>query len=96
MVLPPLEYDHPDDGGVWILRGNAEQILRMCPKPKIPGNVILGCAVLKGGDCYIVIANDDVIKKTGLSYRLVLRHEQHCVGWPNDHAGACLATDNDW
>jgi hypothetical protein len=32
MVLPPLEYNHPDDGGVWILRGNAEQILRMCPK----------------------------------------------------------------
>jgi hypothetical protein len=92
-VLPPVEYDRPYNGDVWILRADPEQMRRMCPPPKIVGNLILGCAKIKEG----AIAEDDVIKKGGMSYRLVRRHEEsHCVGWPNDHKGARLATEKDW
>jgi len=97
MVLPPLEYDHPYDGDVWILRADAEQMQRLCPPPKIAGNLILGCTRLKADGCYIVIGHDDILRKAGFTYRLVLPHEVgHCDSWPNDHRGARLATEKDW
>jgi hypothetical protein len=97
MIIPPVQYDHPYDGDMWILRGNAEQMARLCPLPKNPRNYITGCARLVGNTCYVVVADEDILRKTGLSFRIVLRHETgHCGGWPPSHFGARLATEQDW
>jgi hypothetical protein len=97
MIIPPAEYDHPYEGDLWILRANSEQMARLCPPPKNPRNYITGCAKIMMNGCWVVIADESILRKTGLSYRVVLRHEQgHCNNWPANHLGARLATDQDW
>jgi hypothetical protein len=65
MIIPPVEYDHPYTGDMWILRGDHEQMLRLCPLPKNPRNYISGCARLVGNTCYVVVADDDILKRVG-------------------------------
>jgi hypothetical protein len=88
-VLPPVEYDQPYTGQMVIVRGDKAKMDGLCPK------MALGCAIKvgEGRGCIIVIANDDILKRTPWNYEMVLRHENgHCQNWPGDHRGARPAT----
>jgi hypothetical protein len=90
-VIPPAEYDRPYTGQLTITRGDAKTMKEVCPKTAFP--ITLGCAhrYTKGGEdysCHVYIAEDDILRPTGWSYNLVLRHELgHCLGWPGNHPG---------
>jgi hypothetical protein len=89
-VIPPEEYDHPYDGPVKIWRSaDQDYIKSKCPASIFPYH--LGCGGRKSatGECHILMADDDTIRKHGWTPEIVLRHEiGHCNGWPSDHKGA--------
>ena len=88
--IPPVEYDHPFDGRASIFYSD-KQIWQDChiDKTKYPDGDLAGCAWPHNGECTIIIAPLNILKKYGLTYRIVLRHELgHCNGWGQDHAGA--------
>ena len=87
-VLPPLEYDRPYRGQMFVIRGNAEQMAAACPKTINP--ITLGCAVKlqEGKGCVIFVANDGILAKTDWNYHVIYRHERgHCGGMGGDHRG---------
>jgi hypothetical protein len=88
-VIPPVEYDHPYKGKLTIERSTSQSEIRLnCPYSAFRYH--LGCAkpTAEGG-CYILMADDDTIRKAGWLPEIVLRHEMgQCDGWPGDHRGA--------
>jgi hypothetical protein len=91
LALPPEKYDRPYEGQLTIARGDARTMQAVCPKTAFP--ITLGCAIRytkdgKDYSCTIYIAEDDILKPTGWTYKLILRHERaHCGGWPANHPG---------
>jgi hypothetical protein len=92
-ALPPLEYDKPYPGPLIVTRGDERLMRQLCPKTTMP--ITLGCKYLlqlpqteaKHPACWIVIANDEILKEAGWPYDIVKRHEvAHCGGWPADQA----------
>jgi hypothetical protein len=91
--LPPIEYDQPYQGHMVVIRGDKAQMVGLCPKTPMP--ITLGCAIHvgEGRGCIVVIANDEILKRTPWSYDMVWRHENgHCQNWGGDHRGARPAT----
>jgi hypothetical protein len=79
-ILPPIEYDKPYTGKLTITRGTKFIMDNACPKTTLP--ITLGCSRQIEGECWIVIANDDILKASGWSYDVVYRHERaHCLAW---------------
>jgi hypothetical protein len=103
LLLPPAAYDRPFDGYQEVVRPKTEQELReQCDGAKFgPTLGPMACSMklvnrkapsLKG--CRIVINSDEYLKKYGIPYDVVLRHELgHCNGWPSDHPGALPFVD---
>jgi hypothetical protein len=93
-VLPPLQYDHPFGGLLFVQRlDTSEEILKVCPKPIAPYPA-LACAWQLRQGCLIIMVADEVIKSYHLDPDIVSRHEHgHCNGWPPDHAGARYVTN---
>jgi hypothetical protein len=88
-VIPPAEYDHPYKGEVKIWRSaSQDEIKSKCPPSAFPYH--LGCGGPRSsGECHILMADDETIRKHGWTPEIVLRHEiGHCNGWPVDHKGA--------
>jgi hypothetical protein len=88
-VIPPVEYDHPYTGKLTIFRSSSQaEIKAKCPPSSFPYH--LGCGGPKaGGECHILMADDETIRKHGWTPEIVLRHEiGHCNGWPANHKGA--------
>jgi hypothetical protein len=89
LILPPLEYDHPFDGEIIIVRTEAEYTPGFW-KCRMSHPTPVGCARVGGrnGKCVMYIADDATLQRYGEEYDLVLRHETgHCNGWAN-HEGA--------
>jgi hypothetical protein len=87
-VIPPVEYDHPYKGKLTVTRSGSQSDIRMSCGPT-PFPYHLGCAKLAPEGCYILMAEDDFIRKNGWTPEIVLRHETgHCNGWPGDQRGA--------
>ena len=87
-VLPPLEYDHPYKGKLTVERSTSQVEIRLnCPYS--PFRYLLGCAKSPAeGECYILMWDDESLKKLRMPPEVVLRHETaHCNGWPADHRG---------
>jgi hypothetical protein len=86
-VIPPLEYDHPYNGKVIVERSTSQAEIRSrCDPSTFPYH--LGCSRLRPDGCYILLADDEFIRKHGWTSDIVLRHEiGHCNGWPGDHRG---------
>ena len=54
--LPPVEYDHPYQGQLWIVEVKSEAELReICHYTKT-GFIIIGCATVRPGQCIIHLA----------------------------------------
>ena len=88
-VIPPEEFDHPYKGELKIFRSSSQdEIKSKCPASIFPYH--LGCGGRRAsGECHILMADDDTIKKYGWTPEIVLRHEiGHCNGWSVDHKGA--------
>jgi hypothetical protein len=95
--IPPVEYDHPYSGKATVYYAS-DEIWTVCNIPKAehpPGSDLTGCAIHRGSnvhgttECTIIIAPETILKRWGLTYRIVLRHEiAHCNGWGKDHVGA--------
>jgi hypothetical protein len=88
--IPPVEYDHPFDGKATIYYAT-DEIWNPCGKTRkdYPDGDLAGCAWPHDGQCTIIIAPLKILRKYGLTPRIVLRHELgHCNGWGQDHAGA--------
>jgi len=88
--IPPVEFDYPFDGKATIYYSDRE-IWDACniDRTKHPSGDLAGCAWPHNGECTIIIAPLETLKKWGLTYRIVLRHELgHCNGWGRDHIGA--------
>jgi hypothetical protein len=88
LILPPIEYDHPFDGEVRVVRREQEYPnFAFC---KMSHANPIGCTKWKpkNGVCLIYIATDDILARYDMRYNDVLRHEVgHCNGWAN-HEGA--------
>jgi hypothetical protein len=103
--LPPIEYDRPFAGKYSEIRVGADVMAIVCPKTPFP--VTLGCVVsnikwdgermvVPATECIVYIAADDILKKAGWSYDILMRHERaHCNGWPSSHAGARMLTTSN-
>jgi hypothetical protein len=75
--------------------------------PKTPWPVTLGCAahdiqwdgervVVPATECFVYIAEDDILEKAGWTYDTLMRHERgHCNGWPQSHPGARMLTTSN-
>jgi len=88
--IPPVEFDHPFDGKATIYYAT-DEIWNPCGKTRkdYPDGDLAGCAWPHDGQCTIIIAPLKILRKYGLTPRIVLRHELgHCNGWGQDHAGA--------
>jgi len=90
--LAPVEFDGPFTGPVALTYIAGGEIWTICGIDKSnypPDTTLAGCAQPQRGQCTIYIAPLDLLKKHGLTYRIVLRHEiSHCRGWPGSHPGA--------
>jgi hypothetical protein len=78
-----------------------KDIVRLCPKTGFA--LKLGCAYMTSpqaadgayAKCRVSLVEDGVVRAGGYAPELILQHElAHCNGWPADHAGARLATDD--
>src|SRR5215470_6323000 len=83
MLLPPSQYDHQPQIPViekvvpW---NELQQLCRARERPIYNGTGygVWGCAIVKGGKCYVARLDVPGVK----------RHELgHCNGWPKDHPG---------
>lgn len=78
--LPPVEFDKPYTGTVWIRTlANEQEIKNLCK-----GSSKTACAARtkSGEECHIFL----LPKKQIISLAFTLRHELgHCNGWPPDH-----------
>jgi hypothetical protein len=83
-LMPPSKYDKPYDGELEIrLFSNAADVQQAC---KIMDGVgsDTGCARVPGDHkrCWLYLASEDLTKREGRNYALLLRHElAHCNGW---------------
>src|SRR5262249_32076184 len=88
--IPPVEFDHPFDGKATIYYAT-DEIWNPCGKIRkdYPDGDLAGCAWPHDGQCTIIIAPLKILRKYGITPRIVLRHELgHCNGWGQDYAGA--------
>jgi len=100
-ALPPLEYDHPFAGRLFVMVGSGQMWMRDLCKQEWP-IWLFGCAVVSKNDpwarvlepdgkadCIVIQATEAFIEARGSTLNLVMRHEiGHCNGWPGDHRGA--------
>jgi hypothetical protein len=88
-VIPPPEYDKPYTGKLTIERSEYQHVVRQnCPYSPFP--ILLGCAKTFPAEnrCWIMMMDDEFMKKKRIDSAIVLRHETaHCNGWPSDHRG---------
>ena len=83
MLLPPSQYDHPPQIPViekvvpW---NELQQLCRARERPIYNGTGygVWGCAIVKGGKCYVARLNVPGVRQHELG---------HCNGWPKDHPG---------
>ena len=100
-LLPPAQYDRPYKGELSVTYVETQKdIVRLCPQTGFA--LKLGCAYMSSpqaadgayAKCRVILVEDGVVRAGGLLPETVYRHEiAHCNGWPDDHAGARLATD---
>jgi hypothetical protein len=77
-LLPPVEYDHPFAGDLYIVDG----------KGKCITDISIACADPHDTWCLISYEKERVVRSP-MTINLVIRHEiAHCNGWPGDHRGA--------
>jgi hypothetical protein len=86
-TLPPVEYDKPYTGKLFIIRYSTEaEIFASCAGA---GEKKLACSSHPSNDlnrCTIYIGPDKALKARHITYAYVMRHELgHCNGWSNDH-----------
>jgi hypothetical protein len=96
-TLPPPEYDRPVPAHLYTeIRPDQNMLEVLCPKTGWPvNNGYVGCTYLERttGKCWVIIAPDDVIARTGLTVEQFRRHEQgHCHvvdgrTWSSKHEG---------
>jgi hypothetical protein len=93
--LPPAEYDHDYAGDLLVVRASDAEVRRLCYPNIKPGQAAIGCAFMDAPKkCRILIVTDDVLKRTGYDYDIVLRHEVgHCNGWHHDAEGNTIVLD---
>ena len=86
-ILPPIQYDAPYPGKIYIHRPESEEAVRKICYLSVFKTRAMGCSYITWpGECVIVIGSDELIKTVGLTYEVALRHEVgHCNGWPSDH-----------
>jgi hypothetical protein len=88
-TIPPAEYDHTYNGAlqITIAATDAELHARCRFDPEtIKNKYMMACATHPNGGCHVIMLPDDVIRATGWTTGLLLRHElAHCNGWPGDH-----------
>jgi hypothetical protein len=83
MLLPPSQYDHPPQIPViekvvpW---NELQQLCRARERPIYNGTGygVWGCAIVKGGKCYVARLDVPGVRQHELG---------HCNGWPKDHPG---------
>ncbi len=95
-LLPPTEYDRAYKGELSVTYVESQkEIMRLCPKTGYA--LKLGCAYMTDpqaadgsyAKCRVILANDGVVRASGILPETVYRHEiAHCNGWSADHAGA--------
>jgi hypothetical protein len=86
-LLPPVEYAHPYQGRVLLLRGQSQQALRLiCDKQ--PEGTLLGCArrPSAGEVPFVALADEATVKANGWTMNLNELHEAgHLNGsWTHD------------
>jgi hypothetical protein len=95
-VLPPVEFDMPVPKHLYVeIRPDQNMLEVLCPRTGWPGVPYPGCTYLERttGKCWVLIAPDDVITRTGLTVEQFRRHEQgHCHlvngrQWSSAHEG---------
>src|SRR5215510_14585858 len=91
--LPPLEYDHPYNGTIYLYQADNQTDMRVkCNRPDLPPSVpLFGCswAANKDHPCVIVVGDMATIQRWGWTRNIVIRHEiGHCNSWPADHPRA--------
>jgi hypothetical protein len=101
-LMPPAKYDHAYRGELSVTYVESQKdIVRLCPKTGFA--LKLGCAYMTSpqaadgayAKCRVILVDDGVVRAGGHLPETVYRHEiAHCNGWPDDHAGARLATDD--
>jgi hypothetical protein len=89
-AIPPPEYDFPFKGKLTIERTSYQHVVRQnCSYSPFP--YLLGCARLRGEECYILMMDDAFLNKMNYPPEIVLRHEMgHCNGWPAHRPGGRL------
>src|SRR5262249_4920109 len=79
-TLPPVEYDHPYAGDLYILDG----------KSRCTTDINIACAEPHDTWCLISYQKEQVIRWSW-TINLVIKHEiAHCNGWSGHHEGARL------
>ena len=88
--LPPLEYDYPYAGKMFIYRGSLSEVRMHCLNRQA-----IGCAYRSavGAECHVWIINDDDLlpydKLLDITYDVLLRHERaHCNNHKHDAKGS--------
>ena len=81
VAWPPEEFNRDYTGRLELSRGDDKYVLLHCA-----GKSELGCAYrMTDETCFVWIANSDVLKRHGLSFNAVYRHERaHCLGWHHE------------
>jgi hypothetical protein len=76
-ILPPVEYDHPYTGNFFeTVVDSQDEVRKLCPSTRnLLIGVSLACTRRTDTSCWMVIANDDVIKSVGHVPEVVRRHE---------------------
>jgi hypothetical protein len=92
-LFPPPQYDKPYPGRLVENRAiDMEDMAKLCA-PHAQAGTLLGCSIkfmdsLTGAPriCFIYIAPDWFLAKSGVSASQIRRHEiGHCNGWPQSH-----------
>jgi hypothetical protein len=87
-LLPPEEFDFPDNGPVSIQEARSQEEVRKSCRIPLGQITALGCTKVVWGICLIVKVSDEEIQSYGHDPDIFMRHEMgHCNGWPASHPG---------
>jgi hypothetical protein len=91
-ILPPVEFDHPFEGDLKLIRyATEEEVIKACNRKRI------ACAKPDGKSCTVIMLDDKALQAWMWMYGNpddLYRHEVgHCNGWPNDHPGMRIGED---
>lgn len=85
-LMPPAKYDHPYRGPVNITTVATKAAANAACATVTGQTTNVGCAQVRNGTCYIIVAAQSVLDTWRGSMALLLRHETaHCNGWLPHH-----------